>query len=262
VAASSTDLPIARAIYRESKRRILGEMISGLGATGFLSPSEPDAIGAQLREAAPRSLADFGCGNARLGLLMARRLGCGHYLGIDRDERILSQAAAEAPASEPRCSFRPAAFEDTGPQAERPFDAILSHDAIYLNAAPPLALRGVANNLQEGGLLVATLYVGDVEEGGIRRRRLDDWLTWLAAAGLQVVQCNDLTDEWRHWAGCVHRERLALCEAAPDGIHVSSLAAISRRMLGLDGGLSFLSQVQRFRISACLADASREDSGS
>ena len=108
--------------------------------------------------------------------------------------------------------------------------------------------------LRQGGVLVATLYVGEgVSEGGVDGRTLEFWTKLLDRVGFALKATTDLTGSWRAWAVRLHSERLDLCrQVERAGPAVNGLAAISRRMLGLDGRPAFLQHVERYRVVASI----------
>lgn len=238
-------------VLADIQRRVLGDEIADLRCGGFLEPGDPHSIAQALSVSRGGLLLDAGCGNARLGVETANRIGVRRYVGFDRDEKIVT-VAREVARAFPEASVFAASFESA--DFDLKADAALALDSIYLADEPSIALRNLGSLLRGGATLYFTVYVGEgVQEGGVRGRTESGWLAALTTAGFEVVDCNDATDQWRHWARQLHSARLEAWDQVVGQLGpVAGLQRLrtSRRMLGRDGRPAFLDIVRRAKIVA------------
>lgn len=98
----------------------------------------------------PCRIADLGCGEGEMALLLAGRAG--KVIGIDRDEAPLAKARAAAAASglEGRAEFRRGPIERPPVEPGEVDVAILSQ-VLHMAEDPAAALRGAAGILPSGG---------------------------------------------------------------------------------------------------------------
>jgi len=108
------------------------------------------------------NLLDLGCGNGELAAALARRGGCGAYLGVDFSPGLLAEAEAALaglPANRLRATFYPATLADPRPLIAlagrlQPLEAVLAF--AVLHHLPGLEMRrnllaAVRQILQESG---------------------------------------------------------------------------------------------------------------
>jgi cyclopropane fatty-acyl-phospholipid synthase-like methyltransferase len=103
---------------------------------------------------------EIGCGPGAMARAMARRVGDGHVLAIDRSAKAIAQAKAASgeEIASGRLSFRQTAAEDFElTQGEAPFDIAVAVRVGALDGRHPeagrLARRRIAAALKPGGKL-------------------------------------------------------------------------------------------------------------
>ncbi len=247
MSASSIDLQ-ALTIQIEARARSLGPEVASLGASGFLAPSDLGQTLALLKPFGIKSLLDLGCGNSRLGLFLALRLGSQNYVGVDREAFGNSN---DTTSGDVCARFIQAQFHELSTALGESIDGAISYDALYLAKNANAALAELAEVLPTARPLLFTVYVGNgVFEAGVHGRSLKSWLALLECNGFQVEEIVNLTENWRAWGRRFHTERLKLClELAEPTPAVLRLASISRRLLG-DDGVGILGRTERYSLLA------------
>ena len=187
-------------------------------------------------------------------MYVATVLGCREYLGFDASPNAISSAHAIPVPVGLSARFEVADFGRPLANTGCPPRAALAYDSLYLAKDLPTALRSVRALAGERSGLWLTAYVGEgVHEAGVQGRTENEWREALASAGFDIDGVEDVSAEWREFGRRLHNARLAASTAVLRelGTATGSQALwISRRMLGLDGRMSFLGSVRRVEISS------------
>lgn len=105
---------------------------------------------------------EIGCGPGAAAREVARQIGNGHVLGIDRSAKAIAQAIAgsEAELASGRLSFRHVAVEDLAlEEGERPYDIAFAVRVGALDGRHPEAGRIARRRIREALVKGGRLYI-------------------------------------------------------------------------------------------------------
>lgn len=105
---------------------------------------------------------EIGCGPGAAARAVARQIGNGHVLGIDRSAKAIAQAIAgsEAELASGRLSFRHVAVEDLAlEEGERPYDIAFAVRVGALDGRHPEAGRIARQRIREALVKGGRLYI-------------------------------------------------------------------------------------------------------
>ncbi|WP_159397721.1 class I SAM-dependent methyltransferase [Sorangium cellulosum] len=252
--------PLRAALMRLLPEALAAEEIVSTASTGFLTAEvlarfelwlgmslgllPPSTLG-------PARLLDLGCGVGRVGRRLAAALGV-RLVGLDCSNAAITEARVGVAhlMDHERPQFHVADFSSTGlPEAS--VSAALSLDALYLAPDPLVALAELHRIMVPSGTLVMTAYVSENQYAGTTNL-LGDWRPILSSAGFSVDRYDNQSAIWRDVMRSKHERRWAARATLRSefGWHAEAELSVSAAMLGIGGRPSFLTQVERFEISA------------
>lgn len=177
-------------------RQVFGaEYPSGVDPYSYVSTSELERIGAEVRVDGDATIVDLGCGRGGPGLWVAAATGA-RLIGIDVAANALAAARQRADAMwfGEGVEFREGSFERAGlPTGVA--DAIMSVDALLFAADKAAAVKELRRLIRDGGRLVFTSWDYHRQPVG-RPSQVADHRPLLRAAGFDVL-AYDETDDWR-----------------------------------------------------------------
>ncbi|GAA5481441.1 class I SAM-dependent methyltransferase [Haloferula sargassicola] len=209
-------------------RRIWGEQVHhGLWLQGDETPEEAALgltrlVGDRLRLEAGLRVCDVGCGYGRTAAELAERFGVS-VQGLTLSAR---QAAVAAERGDPRVEIRCADWlENDLPDAS--FDAALAVESTEHMPDPARAIAGMARVVKPGGRIVLCCWLRASDARKWETRHLldpickegrlagmgteRDYLDWLHAAGLEMLDAEDFTRQVeKTWSVCLRRTLKAL----------------------------------------------------
>lgn len=229
------------------------QQVVSLKSTAFLSApglqrleETCSATAAQLRSHGnARRVLDIGCGRGRLGVHLARLLGC-TLVGIDLADSAVHSAKSEfgRDAIFLRGNFMRLPF------ASASFDVILAIDCLHLSMDVPSMLAQIRQALTINGILIASAY--RLGHAVATDKNSAWWQACLIQNGFVVQQWTDVTTEWRHEMTAKHRNRWDkrhhLIETF--GTRAAAECKVSSHMLGEDGHDSFIERNSRWEFVA------------
>jgi SAM-dependent methyltransferase len=176
-------------------RAVFGsEYPAGVEPFSFVSRTELERFGVEVKLERNGRLVDVGCGRGGPGLWVAANTDA-RLTGVDIAESALAAAKqrAESLGLAARAEFVLGTF-DSMPLASGSHDAVMSVDALLFAPDKQAALCELARVLRQGGRLVFTSWDYKSQPAG-RPPQVDDHRPLLVAAGF-IVRAYDETDRW------------------------------------------------------------------
>jgi len=249
---------LQKTVLNEIDGEIVGRAVASLRASGIISNRELKLFESAIRKYLPIGIiqadrglfVDFGCGFGILGRRLSKSAGL-RYAGFDCSKVAIRYAATAARNDKDSQSlFWVSDFISTG-LSEKSVGVAFSLDALYLASNPSLVVNELARVLKDRSILFFTLYE-NCSNRGAQYTSLGTWQTLLIGNGFQIIECEDITDEWRKHMAKKHQTRLKVrkkIEASMNQAGTLELA-VSRAMLGAHGHDGFINLTKRYYIVA------------